>query len=95
MILNASLTLQRTDNIAKIREGHVAFCGHNSWYRVPPHLEEILRAAQDTRREVKFTTDADCNIHAVELLPAPPAETMRDRLGDMAVRLAARLRRRA
>jgi hypothetical protein len=92
-MLDASDTFQRTDNIAKIREGYVAFFGHNSWYRVPPHLEEILRAAQETRREVKFTTDVNCNIHAVELLPAPPADTMRDRLGDMAARLAMRLRR--
>ena len=91
---NASVTLQQTDTIAKISEGHVAFAEHNSWYRVPPHLEEILRAAQDTRREVKFTTDRDCNIHAVELLPAPPAETARDRLGDVVARLATRLRRR-
>jgi hypothetical protein len=75
-MLDASATFQRTDNIAKIREGYVAFSGHNSWYRVPPHLEEILRAPQETRREMKFTTDVACNIHAVELLPAPPAETI-------------------
>lgn len=91
---DASAALRRTDNIAGISGGHVAFCGHNSWYRVPPHLEEILRAAQETRREVKFTTDRDYNIHAVELLPAPPADTVRDRLGDMAARLAMRLTRR-
>ena len=90
---NANATFERTDNVAKMSEGHVAFFGHNSWYRVPPHLAEILRAAQETRREVKFTTDDDCNIHAVELLPIPPADTVRDRLGDMAARLAARLRR--
>jgi hypothetical protein len=59
-ISDASATFQRTNNIAKISEGHVAFFGHNSWYRVPPHLEKIPRAAQETHFEVKFTTDRDC-----------------------------------
>ena len=87
-------TFQHTDTVHIVSNGHVAFDGHQSWYDVPPQLEPIVRAAQETRREVKFTTDTDCNIHAIELLPAPPAETMRDRLGDMAARLAAQLRRR-
>jgi hypothetical protein len=82
-------TFQRSDHIARVNSGHVAFYGHNSWYRVPPHLEPIFRTAKETRREVKFTTDRDCNIHAVEVLPAPPSAV--GRFGRRATGLAMRL----
>jgi hypothetical protein len=66
-------TIQSTATVHVFYKGRVAFDGHSSWYRAPPHLEPLLRTARETRREVKFTTDRDCNIHAVELLPSPPS----------------------
>jgi hypothetical protein len=86
-------TLQRTDTVHLVREGHIAFDGHNSWYHAPPHLEPTFRTAQETRREVKFTADVECNIHAAELLPIPPLVVrLREGLNDIVAEWTMRLK---
>ena len=91
---DTSVTVQSISTVRKIHpDGSISFSELSSWYRAAPHLEGIIRTALEARREVKFAADRDCNIYAVELLPIPPPDTVRDRLGIMAARLAARLRR--
>jgi hypothetical protein len=70
-------TIQVTATVSLLGDGGAVFEELNSWYHVPPHLEAVLRTADETRREVKLTTDRHCNIHAVELLPASPSTLAR------------------
>jgi hypothetical protein len=70
-------TIQVTATVGLLGDGGAVFEELNSWYHAPPHLEAVLRTAHETRREVKLTTDRDCNIHAVELLPTPPSTLAR------------------
>ena len=90
---DTTVTVQSISTVRKIHpDGSISFSELSSWYRAAPHLEGIIRTALETRREVKFTTDRDCNIHAVELLPAPPSAL--GRVGKMAARLRLKLMRR-
>ena len=70
-------TIQVTATVSMLGHGGAVFEELNSWYHAPPHLEAVLRTAQETRCEVNLTIDQDCNIHAVELLPAPPSTLAR------------------
>jgi hypothetical protein len=88
--------IHRSDSIRQVRDVdgafRVAFCGHASWYRTAaPALQQILREAYAAKREVSFSTSADCEIYAVAMLPPPSSWR---RISDQLERLTDFLTRR-
>jgi hypothetical protein len=63
-------TLQPTAPVRMIQGDRVSFVGLNSWYQVPADLMHVFREAKETRREVRFTHDRNCAVHAAELASA-------------------------
>jgi hypothetical protein len=63
-------TLQPTATVRMIKDDRVSFDGMNSWYQVPADLMPVFREAKQTHREVRFTHDRNCVVHAAELAAA-------------------------
>jgi hypothetical protein len=73
-------TLQPTATVRMIQGDRVSFVGLNSWYQVPADLMPVFREAKKTNREVRFTHDRNCVIHAAELTSAAAGKGLPNRL---------------
>lgn len=58
------MKMETTVSVVVEKGGRVlaSFPMHDAYFTVPPHLVDILRAAQKDGREVSFTYDLDLNI---------------------------------